>query len=93
MPPLFRVDAKRILEAGPGFATPWVPTLEEPMMSQTKETRQTKGTKARALKHPRPAGHSDSEKSKLPERNDEMRKQSPADHPGKKPGEGEPSVS
>jgi hypothetical protein len=45
------------------------------------------------LKHPPQAVHSDNEKSKLPERDDEARKQSPADHPGKKPGEGEPSVS
>ena len=39
-----------------------------------------------------PAEHSDNEKSKLPERDDEGRNQSPADSPGKKPGEGEPSV-
>jgi hypothetical protein len=45
------------------------------------------------LKHPPQAGHSDNEKSKLPDRHDETRNQSPADHPGKKPGEGEPSVS
>ncbi|KXU86582.1 hypothetical protein CI15_19310 [Paraburkholderia monticola] len=43
--------------------------------------------------HPHQASHSDNAKSKLPERHDEGRKQSPADHPGKKPGEGEPSVS
>jgi hypothetical protein len=63
------------------------------MMSETKETKQPNETKAPDLKHPQPAGHSDNEKSKLPERDDEARKQSPADHPGKKPGEGEPSVS
>jgi hypothetical protein len=63
------------------------------MMSETKETTQNKPTEAPDLKHPQPARHSDSEKSKLPERHDEARKQSPADHPGKKPGEGEPSVS
>jgi hypothetical protein len=45
------------------------------------------------LQHPPQAVHSDSKKSKMPERNDEKRKQSPADRPGKKPGEGEPSVS
>jgi hypothetical protein len=45
------------------------------------------------LAHPHPTAHSDNAKSKMPERHDEARKQSPADHPGKKPGEGEPSVS
>jgi hypothetical protein len=45
------------------------------------------------LQHPPHVDHSDHEKSKLPERHDEARKQSPADRPGKKPGEGEPSVS
>lgn len=45
------------------------------------------------IEHPQPVSHSDNEKSKLPERRDEGRKQSPADRPGKKPGEGEPSVS
>ncbi|VXB66790.1 conserved hypothetical protein [Burkholderia sp. 8Y] len=39
-----------------------------------------------------PAEHSDNEKSKLPERNDEGRKQAPHDHPGKQPGEGEAPV-
>ncbi len=39
-----------------------------------------------------PAEHSDNEKSKLPERNDEGRKQGPNDQPGKKPGEGEAPV-
>ena len=65
-------------------------------MSETKDTRQTKptkDTKAPDLKHPQPVSHSDNEKSKLPERDDETRQQSPADRPGKKPGEGEPSVS
>lgn len=65
-------------------------------MSETKDAKQTKptkDTKAPDLKHPQPVGHSDNEKSKLPERDDEMRHQSPADRPGKKPGEGEPSVS
>ncbi len=42
--------------------------------------------------HPTPPVHSDNEKSKLPERQDEGRQQSPADQPGKKPGEGEPPV-
>lgn len=44
------------------------------------------------LEHPDPATHSDNEKSKMPERQDESRKQGPNDHPGKKPGEGETPV-
>jgi hypothetical protein len=36
--------------------------------------------------------HSDNEKSKLPERDDDARQQGPNDKPGKKPGEGEPEV-
>ncbi|MFM0692523.1 hypothetical protein SCB29_12145 [Paraburkholderia sp. SIMBA_055] len=44
------------------------------------------------IAHPHPAVHSDNEKSKLPERGDADRDQSPADRPGQKPGEGEPSV-
>lgn len=44
------------------------------------------------LQHPQPVHHSDNEKSKLPERDDGARKQSPADKPGKKPGEGETPV-
>ena len=51
------------------------------------------GTPNEDLAHPHQASHSDNAKSKMPERHDEGRKQSPADHPGKKPGEGEPSVS
>ena len=59
-------------------------------MSETKEPTKNKPAD---LEHPQPAHHSDNEKSKLPERHDEGRDQSPADRPGKKPGEGEPSVS
>jgi hypothetical protein len=59
-------------------------------MNETREPEQTKPTD---VEHPQPTVHSDNEKSKLPERDDEGRDQSPADHPGKKPGEGEPSVS
>ncbi|KMQ72779.1 hypothetical protein BPMI_01144c [Candidatus Burkholderia pumila] len=40
----------------------------------------------------KPAEHSDNEKSKLPERGDENRKQAPPDQPGKKPGEDEAPV-
>ncbi|HEX8829426.1 MAG TPA: hypothetical protein VF778_15085 [Xanthobacteraceae bacterium] len=39
-----------------------------------------------------PAEHSDNEKSKLPERDDENRKQAPNDRPGKQTGEGEAPV-
>jgi hypothetical protein len=42
--------------------------------------------------HPPPAEHNDNDKSKLPERDDEARKQAPNDRPGKKDGEGEPPV-
>jgi hypothetical protein len=40
----------------------------------------------------KPAEHSDNEKSKLPERDDENRKQAPNDRPGKQSGEGETPV-
>jgi hypothetical protein len=63
---------------------------QEHAMSETKEG---KPTTPADIEHPQPTVHSDNEKSKLPERDDQGRNQSPADHPGKKPGEGEPSVS
>ncbi|PPK43464.1 hypothetical protein B0G57_11211 [Trinickia symbiotica] len=44
------------------------------------------------LAHPKPAQHNDDERSRMPEREDKQRKQSPADKPGKQPGEGETSV-
>jgi len=44
------------------------------------------------IAHPKPASHSDDERSRMPERGDQSREQSPADRPGKKPGEGEPPV-
>ena len=40
----------------------------------------------------KPPKHSDDSRSALPERNDKGRKQAPSDQPGRKPGEGEPSV-
>jgi hypothetical protein len=40
----------------------------------------------------KPVEHSDNEKSKLPERDDEGRKQGPNDRPGKQSGEGEAPV-
>jgi hypothetical protein len=42
--------------------------------------------------HSKPVEHSDDQRSRMPERHDEARKQSPADKPGKKPGDGEPPV-
>ncbi|SIT39150.1 conserved hypothetical protein [Paraburkholderia ribeironis] len=56
------------------------------------ETSESTNDKPAAPEHPQPTTHSDNKKSKLPERHDKGRKQSPADRPGKKPGEGEPSV-
>jgi hypothetical protein len=44
------------------------------------------------VEHPTQPRHNDNEKSKMPERNDQNRKQAPSDKPGKKPGEGETSV-
>jgi len=44
------------------------------------------------IAHPKPASHSDDGRSRMPERGDKAREQSPADRPGKKPGEGEPPV-
>ena len=44
------------------------------------------------IEHPKHPAHSDNEKSKMPERDDEGRKQAPSDRPGKKDGEGEPPV-
>jgi hypothetical protein len=57
------------------------------------ESKSEAGNPTEDLAHPHQASHSDNAKSKMPERHDEGRQQSPADHPGKKPGEGEPSVS
>jgi hypothetical protein len=57
------------------------------------ESKTQPGTQPEDLAHPHPAMHNDNAKSKMPERHDENRKQSPADRPGKMPGEGEPSVS
>ncbi len=42
--------------------------------------------------HPKRTHHSDDARSRMPERADKSRKQSPADKPGRRPGEGEPSV-
>jgi hypothetical protein len=44
------------------------------------------------IEHPHHPVHSDNEKSKMPERHDDDRKQAPHDRPGKKPGEGETPV-
>ncbi|HVE07008.1 MAG TPA: hypothetical protein VNE00_07135 [Paraburkholderia sp.] len=53
------------------------------------EATKPSGAQREEPQHP---AHSDNEKSKMPERHDEGRKQSPADKPGKKPGEGETPV-
>jgi len=54
---------------------------------------QTSNDKQQAdFKHPKPAHHNDDVHSKMPDRGDAGRKQSPADKPGKKPGEGETPV-
>ncbi|MCC8391580.1 hypothetical protein LJ656_03185 [Paraburkholderia sp. MMS20-SJTR3] len=50
------------------------------------------GKSTEDLAHPPHAVHSDNPKSKMPERADDERKQSPADRPGKQSGEGEPPV-
>ncbi len=42
--------------------------------------------------HPEQVEHNDTEKSKLPDRGDENRKQAPNDRPGHKSGEGETPV-
>jgi hypothetical protein len=55
-------------------------------MSQKTDTQQPN------LDHPKPARHIDDQRSQMPERRDDARKQSPADMPGKKPDEGEPPV-
>ncbi|APA84661.1 hypothetical protein BJG93_04110 [Paraburkholderia sprentiae WSM5005] len=56
------------------------------------ESKSQAGTPTEDLAHPHHAVHSDNPKSKMPERDDQGRKQSPADRPGKQPGEGETSV-
>ncbi|MEI6001897.1 hypothetical protein H3V53_33545 [Paraburkholderia bengalensis] len=60
----------------------------------TSEKQQTTATTSPGsdVEHPQHPTHSDNEKSKMPERDDDGRKQAPSDRPGKKPGEGEPSV-
>ena len=52
----------------------------------------TKPAKQGDIAHPDQAEHSDTDKSKLPERGDENRKQAPNDRPGHKSGEGETPV-
>ena len=56
-------------------------------MSQTSENPRQPD-----LEHPKPAKHNDDDRSRMPERGDEGRRQSPADKPGKTPGEGETPV-
>ncbi|HEX7935679.1 MAG TPA: hypothetical protein VF573_21795 [Paraburkholderia sp.] len=61
-------------------------------MADPKQTDTQPDKTADDIAHPHPAVHSDNEKSKLPQRDDAHRNESPADRPGRKPGEGEPSV-
>ncbi|MEM5293101.1 hypothetical protein VSR82_01955 [Burkholderia sp. JPY481] len=56
------------------------------------ESKPEAGTQTEDLAHPHHAVHSDNAKSKMPERQSEGHKQSPADRPGKQRGDGEPSV-
>ncbi|MFT4070080.1 hypothetical protein [Paraburkholderia sp.] len=70
----------------------------EKAKGETKNAAENKSeskadTQPEDFAHPHHAAHSDDARSKMPERGDESRQQSPADRPGKKPGEGEPSVS
>jgi hypothetical protein len=65
---------------------------KEHAMSNDKQDKATTASPGGDLEHPEHTAHSDNEKSKMPERHDENRKQSPSDRPGKKSGEGEPSV-
>ena len=58
----------------------------------TTSTKTKAQTTLPDLEHPDPATHSDNEKSKMPERHDESRKQAPNDRPGKQTGEGETPV-
>jgi hypothetical protein len=64
-------------------------------ISSTQEGGLAGGAKPgekKQIPHPEQVEHSDSEKSKLPERGDENRKQAPNDRPGHKSGEGETPV-
>ncbi|ALP63107.1 hypothetical protein [Paraburkholderia caribensis] len=61
-------------------------------MSSEKQQKAATTSPGGDIEHPKPPVHSDNENSKMPERHDDDRKRSPADRPGKKPGEGEPSV-
>jgi hypothetical protein len=54
-------------------------------MNQTTDQPQTPN-----FEPPKPVRHGDNIKSRMPDRGDQARNQSPADRPGKAPGEGEP---
>jgi len=58
----------------------------------TASAPSTQTTASPDLEHPQPTTHSDSEKSRMPERKDRSGKQVPNDHPGKQPGEAETPV-
>ena len=61
-------------------------------MSSEKQQKAATTSPGGDVEHPKHPVHSDNENSKMPERDDDNRKQSPADRPGKKSGEGEPPV-
>lgn len=56
------------------------------------QQRENTGSPGADIEHPQHPVHSDNEKSKMPERQDDDRKQAPNDRPGKKSGEGETPV-
>lgn len=61
-------------------------------MNAKTDPRAVRREQHEAIVHPKPARHNDDARSRMPERGDQSRDQSPADRPGKQPGEGEPSV-
>ncbi|WP_322028367.1 hypothetical protein [Paraburkholderia sp. J76] len=62
------------------------------MNASTQKPDQDDGKKADENQQQKHTEHSDDQRSAMPERDDDSRKQSPADRPGKQSGEGEPSV-
>jgi hypothetical protein len=57
-----------------------------------EQTGKEPGVKSGGGPAQKPTAHSDDDRSALPERGDQSRKQAPSDRPGKQPGEGEPPV-
>lgn len=65
---------------------------EKPTTDKPTEKPTDKQNQPDEIRHPKPAEHNDDARSRMPERGDKSREQSPADRPGKEPGEGEPPV-